>query len=321
MKKLLLAAAALLVSLTTPVVAQDFPSKPVRVVVPFPPGGGTDVVTRMFAQQLSEIWKQTIITDNRPGANTLIGSDFVAKSQGDGYTWLVASPSHTVNVSLYAKTIPYQTERDFVPVAMIASGPLVLLAHPSVPANNVKELIELARKKPGGVRYGSAGSGSSPHLAGAMFAQIAGVEMEHIPYKGTAPAIADLLGGQIEISFQPLPGMQQYIETGKLKALAVTTQQRFSSLPNLPSISESGLKGYNLSQWWGIVVPKGTPQNVIEKIGAGIKMVQKRPEIQKSLLSMGAEVTVANAAELDAHIRQETGQFKKLIETAHITVD
>lgn len=301
--------------------SQEPTVKPIRMVVPFPPGGGTDVVSRLFAQQLGALWKQTIVTDNKPGANTIIGSEFVAKSAPDGLTWLVASPSHTINASLYAKTIPYQTERDFRAVAMMAAGPLGLFAHPSVPAKNVKELIELARSKPGALRYGSAGTGSSPHLAGAMFAQMAGVEMVHVPYKGTAPSIADLLGGHIDITFTPLPGMQQHIESGRLKALAVTTSKRFSAVPLLPTIGEAGLPGYDISQWWGVVVPKNTPQAIVERIHAGIREVQKRPEVQQSLVGLGAEARMLTPAELDQHIHTEIVQYRKLVESAQITPD
>ena len=310
-----------LASLCTVSRAQDPTAKPVRVVVPFPPGGGTDVVSRLFAQQLASLWKQSIVTDNKPGANTIIGSEFVAKSAPDGLTWLVASPSHTINASLYAKTIPYQTERDFRAVAMLASGPLGLFAHPSVSARNVKELIELARSKPGSIRYGSAGTGSSPHLAGAMYAKMAGVEMVHVPYKGTAPSIADLLGGHIDITFTPLPGMQQHLESGRLRALAVTTSKRFSAVPSMPTIGESGLPGYDISQWWGVVVPKSTPQAMVDRIHGGIREVQKRPDVQQSLLGLGAEVRALSPTELDLHIQTEIIQYRKLIESAQITPD
>lgn len=310
-----------LATVCAPALAQEQGAKPIRMVVPFPPGGGTDVVSRLFAQQLSTLWKQSIITENKPGANTIIGSDFVAKAAADGQTWLVASPSHTINASLYAKTIPYQTEREFRAVAMMASGPLGLFAHPSVGVKNVKELIELARSKPGALRYGSAGTGSSPHLAGAMFAQMAGVDMVHVPYKGTAPSIADLLGGHIDITFTPMPGMQQHIESGRLRALAVTTARRFSAVPLLPTVGESGLPGYDISQWWGVVVPKSTPQAVVDRIHAGIREVQKRPDIQQSLVGLGAEVRVLSPAELDQHIHTEIVQYRRLIESAQITPD
>ena len=209
----------------------------------------------------------------------------------------------------------------FRSVAMMASGPLGLFAHPSVGVKNVKELIELARSKPGALRYGSAGTGSSPHLAGAMFAQMAGVDMVHVPYKGTAPSIADLLGGHIDITFTPMPGMQQHIESGRLRALAVTTARRFSAVPLLPTVGESGLPGYDISQWWGVVVPKSTPQAVVDRIHAGIREVQKRPDIQQSLVGLGAEVRVLSPAELDQHIHTEIVQYRRLIESAQITPD
>lgn len=301
--------------------AQEFPAKPIKMVVPFPAGGGTDVVGRLFAQKLADLWKQPVIADNRPGANTIIGSDVVAKSPADGYTWLVASPSHTINVSLYARKTPYDAERDFAPAAMLASSPLVLLVNPSVKANTVEELITLARSKPGLLKYGSAGTGSSPHLAGAMFAQMAGIDIVHVPYKGTAPSIADLLGGHIDMTFTPVPGIQQQVDSGKLRAIAVTSNTRFAGFPKLPTIKESGLPNYAITQWWGLAVPRATPAAVIDRIEAGVKEIQKRADVQQTLAAQGAEVNAITRPQFAELVRKEIAQYRKVVEAANITPD
>ena len=300
--------------------AQAYPNKPVKLVVPFPPGGGTDIVGRLIAQKLSEVWRQTVIVDNKPGANTLIGTEFVAKAPGDGYTLLMASPSHTINPSLY-KNLRFDTQKDFSGAAIVAIGPLVLAVNPSVPAKNVRELIELAKARPGEISYASAGTGSSTHLAGELFKNLAGVNMMHVPYKGTAPALTDLMGGQVLATFLPLPGVVQQIKNGKLKALGVTGIKRFSSMPELPTIAESGLPGYEMQQWWGIVVPSGTPKDIVKKINVDVAKILESQSLREQLAVIGAEPGHGSAEQFDALISHEIGLWKKLIESAKIVAD
>ena len=300
--------------------AQSYPNKPVKLVVPFPPGGGTDIVARLIGQKLSEAWHQTVIIDNKPGANTLIGTEYVARAPSDGYTLLMASPSHTINPALY-KNIRFDTQKDFSGAAIVAMGPLVLAVNPSVPAKNVRELIELAKNRPGEISYASAGTGSSTHLAGELFKNLAGINMMHVPYKGTAPAITDLIGGQVLATFLPLPGMLQQIKNGKLKALALTGTKRFAGMPGLPTIAESGLSGYEVQQWWGIVVPSGTPKEIIKKINVDVAKILESPSLRDQLTAIGAEAGNASAEQFDALISQEIVQWKKLIESAKIVAD
>jgi tripartite-type tricarboxylate transporter receptor subunit TctC len=313
-------AASLLFAATGPALAQSYPNKPVKLVVPFSPGGGTDIVGRLIAQKLSETWNQTVIVDNKPGANTLIGTEYVAKAPGDGYTLLMASPSHTINPSLY-KNIKFDTQKEFSGAAIVASGPLVLVANPSLAAKNVRELIALAKAKPGQISYASAGTGSSPHLAGELFVNLAGVNMMHVPYKGTAPATADLIGGQVHASFSPLPGVLQYIRNGKLKALGLTGTKRFAAMPDLPTIAESGVPGYEVQQWWGIVAPNGTPKEILRKINADVAKILESQSVREQLATMGAEPGTGSPEQFDALIRNEIVQWGKLIESAKVTAD
>jgi tripartite-type tricarboxylate transporter receptor subunit TctC len=301
--------------------AQGYPNKPVTLVIPFSAGGGTDIVGRLIAQQLSIAWKQTVIVDNRPGANTLIGTEFVSRAPGDGYTLLMASPSHTINPSLYKKSIRFDTQKDFSGAALVATGPLVLVVNPSVPAKNVAELIALAKAKPGSINYASAGTGSSPHLAGELFANLAHVQMTHVPYKGTAPATTDLIGGQVQAAFSPLPGVLPYIKSGKLRALGLTSSKRFADMAELPTIAESGVPGYEVEQWWGIVAPSSTPKDILTKIGADVAKALESKAVKAQLAQFGAEPGHGTPEQLDALIRNEIVQWGKLIDSAKISAD
>jgi tripartite-type tricarboxylate transporter receptor subunit TctC len=302
-------------------IAQGYPTKPVTLVIPFSAGGGTDIVGRLIAQQLSIAWKQSVIVDNRPGANTLIGTEYVSRAPADGYTLLMASPSHTINASLYKKTIRFDTQKDFSGAALVATGPLVLVVNPAVPAKNVKELIALAKAKPGTINYASAGTGSSPHLAGELFTNLAHVQMTHVPYKGTAPATTDLIGGQVQAAFSPLPGVLQYIKTGKLRALGMTSSKRFAEMPEVPTIAESGVPGYEVEQWWGIVAPSGTPKDVLKKINDDVKKALESKAVRDQLTQFGAEAGHGTPDQLDTLIRNEIVQWGKLIDSAKITAD
>jgi tripartite-type tricarboxylate transporter receptor subunit TctC len=303
-----------------PALAQTYPNKLVKLVVPFPPGGGTDIMGRLIAQKLSEVWQQTVIVDNRPGANTLIGTEFVAKAPGDGYTLLMASPSHTINPSLY-KNLRFDTQNDFSGAAIVAVGPLVLAINPSVKAKSVRELIELAKAQPGKISYASAGTGSSTHLAGKLFENLAGVEMMHVPYKGTSPAMTDLIGGQVLATFLPLPGILPHIRNGKLKAIALTGNKRFTGMPELPTIAESGLSGYEVQQWWGLVVPSGTPKSIVMKINADVTKILESQSVRDQLAAAGAEPGSGSPEQFDSLIRNEIVQWEKLVESAKIVAD
>ena len=313
-------ATLLLLAAAGSVMAQTYPNKPVKLVVPFPPGGGTDIVGRLIAQKLSEVWHQPVIIDNKPGANTLIGTEFVAKAPSDGYTLLMASPSHTINPSLY-KNLKFDTQKDFAGAAIVATGPLVLTVNAALPAKNVRELIALAKAQPQKISYASAGTGSSTHLAGEVFKSLAGVDMMHVPYKGTAPAITDLIGGQVQVTFLPFPGVFQHIRNGKLKALAVTGTKRFAGMPELPTVAESGLSGYDVQQWWGIVAPSGTSKEIVRKINLDVSKILESPGLRVQLAAIGAEAGNGSPEQFDALIRNEIVQWGKLIESAKIVAD
>jgi tripartite-type tricarboxylate transporter receptor subunit TctC len=303
-----------------PCIAQVYPDKPVKLVIPFPPGGGTDIVGRLIAQKLSEVWQQPVIVDNKPGANTLIGTEFVAKTNADGYTLLMASPSHTINPSLY-KNLRFDTQKDFSGAAVVATGPLILAISPSVPAKNVGEFIAYTKMHPGKISYASAGTGSSTHLAGELFNQLAGTDMTHVPYKGTAPAVTDLIGGQVQATFLPIPGVLQHIRGGKLNALAVTGIKRFGGMPELPTIRESGLPAYAMQQWWGIVAPSGTSKEILKKINHDVARILESAALRSQLAAIGAEPGEGSPEQFDSLIRNEIVEYRKLIESAKIVAD
>ena len=319
LKKFALAASLVLAAMT-PAFAQTFPNKPVKLVVPFPAGGGTDIVGRLIAQKLADAWQQPVVVDNKPGANTLIGTEYVANAPADGYTLLMASPSHTINASLY-KNIKFDTQKAFAGVAVVATGPLVLVVNQSVPAQNVRELVALAKAKPGTISYASAGTGSSPHLAGELFEHLAGVDMMHVPYKGTAPATTDLIGGQVQAAFSPLAGVLPHILSGKLRALALTGPKRLATMPDVPTIAESGIPGYDVQQWWGIVAPSGTSKEILKKISADVAKILQMPSVQEQIAKIGAEPGQGSPEQLDALIRKEIIQWKKIIDAAKIVAE
>jgi tripartite-type tricarboxylate transporter receptor subunit TctC len=254
MKTIVILLGAALSAFTGTVAAQQYPSKPVRLIVPFAPGGGTDITARAVAQKLTEAWGQPVIADNRPGANGTIGVDLAAKSAPDGYTITMISSSHTVNVSLYSK-LPYDLVRDLTPVTQATSQPYAMVIHPSVPAKTVKEFIAYAKTKPGGINYGSSGTGGIAHLGGAWIGHIAGIEMVHIPYKGGAPATLDMIAGRTQMQLGTLLLTGPHIKAGKLRALAVTTPKRWHGTPELPTVAEAGVPGFAITQWYGMIAP------------------------------------------------------------------
>jgi len=302
--------------------AQSYPTKPIRLVVPYPAGGPLDIMARAIGQKLTEAWKQPVVVDNRAGAGGNIGADFVAKSAPDGYTLLMgAVATHAINPSLYSK-IPYDPVKDFAPVALVAQVPNILVVNPAVPAKTVRELIDLARAKPGYLNFGSGSTGSTGHLAGELFNTMAGVKMVHIPYKGAAPATADLLGGQVQLMFDNLASALPNVKAGKLRALAVTTLTRSPAMPDLPTIAESGLPGFDLTTWFGLLVPAGTPPEIVARLNAEIVRALDAKDMRERLEKMGAEPLSNNTPEhFAAFIRTEAAKYAKVVKDSGARVD
>ena len=301
--------------------AQIYPTKPIRLVVPFPPGGSLDVVARAIGQKLSEAWGQPVVIDNRPGAGGNIGADLVAKSAPDGYTILEGALStHAVNVSLYGK-MPYDPVKDFAPITLVAVTPNVLVLNPSVPANSVKELIAYGKANPGKLAFGSGSNGSAGHLAGELFKTETGVDMVHVPYKGGAPAMQDLLAGRTQLMFDNLANSMQQVRAGKLKALAVTTAQRSPLVPDLPTLAEAGLPGFDIYTWWGFMAPAGTPKEIIAKWNVEVARILNAPEMKEFFAQQGAVPAPDSPEEFAALIRREIPKYAKIVKDSGAKVD
>ncbi|SNT11512.1 Tripartite-type tricarboxylate transporter, receptor component TctC [Noviherbaspirillum humi] len=299
-----------------------FPAKPVKIIVPFTPGGGNDAFARQIGQMLSESWKQQVIIDNRPGAGGNIGTAAAARSAPDGYTLLLGhTGTLAINPGLYGANLPYDPLKDFEPVSMVASTPLVLAVHPGVKAAHLTELIALAKARPGEINYASSGSGTGSHLSGEMFARMAGIRLTHIPYKGTAPATTDLLGGQVQMSFGVIPGLLQHIQSGKLRPIAVTGRSRSPLLPNVPTMAEAGLPGYESTLTYGILAPKGTPQPVVREIHGQIARALTSERLRASLSAEGAVPVTGSPADFGATMRSEIEKWGKVIREGNIRAD
>ncbi len=295
--------------------AQDYPFRPVRIVVPYPPGGPNDIIVRIVAQKLTETRGQPFVVENRPGAGGNIGTDFVAKAAPDGHTLLSVGPGSLIINPLIGK-VPYDTARDFAPVTLMARAPNALVAHPSLPAGSVKELIALARSQPGRINYGSGGNGSTPHLAGALFASMAGIALTHVPYKGTAPAAADLIGGQVQIAFLGIPTVLAHVKSGKLRVLAVTGKRRSPELPGVPTVDEAGVPGYELSPWYGLLAPSGAPREIVARLAAEVTKIVRAAEISDKLAVQGAEVAGGTPEEFRAVIQADISTWARVIKDA-----
>jgi tripartite-type tricarboxylate transporter receptor subunit TctC len=302
------------------VYAQAYPARTIRVVVPYVPGGGVDFVGRLVAQKLAEAWGSTVFVDNRPGGGTNIGSELVAHAAPDGYTMLVAGVPNSANMALYQK-LPYDVVKDFAPVILIDTAPNILAVHPSVPAKSVKELIALAKARRGLLTYASAGIGSSNHLSGELFRIMAGVDIVHVPYKGGGAAITDLIAGQVSMYFGTTPSTLPFVQAGKLRALGVTTAKRTVAAPDLPTIAEAGLPGYEQSAWHGLLVPTGTPEAVIAKLNAEVNRFVRSPDVAEKFKLQGIDVIGGSPAEFAAFIRQDVAKYAKLVKTAGIKID
>jgi tripartite-type tricarboxylate transporter receptor subunit TctC len=297
-----------------------YPSRTIRLVVPYVPGGGVDFVGRLVGQKLTEALGVTVFVDNRPGGGTNIGSEFVARAAPDGYTLLVAGVPNSANMALYQK-LPYDTLKDFAPVILLDTAPNLLAVHPSVPAKSVKELIALAKAKAGGLTYASAGIGSSNHLSGELFRTMAGIDIVHIPYKGGGAAITDLLAGQVSMYFGTTPSTLPFVQNKKLRALGVTTAKRTVAAPEVPTIAEAGLPGYEQSAWHGLLAPAGTPEPVIAKLHAEVSKLLRSPDVIDRFKVQGIDVIGGSTAEFAAFIRQDIAKYAKLVQTAGIRID
>jgi len=312
--------AAVAVATAVPAYAQSFPTRPVRMIVPYPPGGANDIIARLLSPSLTQQLGQNVIVDNRGGGNTLIGSEIVATSAPNGYTLLVVAAGHAVNPALYKK-LPYDTARDFVPVALFGDGAYVFVAHPGTGVSSNTELIALAKAKPGQVTYASSSTGNLTHLAAELFNSLAGIKMLHVPYKGGNPAMADLLAGRVNVFFSTVAVARSHLQSGKIRALGVTTPKRTPALPNVPPIAEAGLPGYAVSGWYGLVAPKGTPKGVIDRLHAVIQVALRQPETKERLLGVGVEAAEVSSAEFGKLIDADIAKWIKVAKPLNISMD
>jgi len=300
--------------------AQDYPSKPVRIVVPFAPGGSTDVLARIVGQKLGERSGQPVIVENRAGAGGNIGAEQVAKSTPDGYTLLLGGVPHAISASLYSK-LRYDLARDLTAIAEVASFPSAIVLHPSLPANSVKELIALARARPGRLSFGSAGNGSPNHLALELFKTMAGVDMVHVPYKGSGQLVGDLLAGQVQLASMGLPVAGPHVQSGKLRAIAVTGAARSPLLPEVPTVSEAGLPGFEVTSWYGVFGPAGLPADIVAKLNSEIGGAVTAPEVKERLAALGAEPSVKAPDQFGRYVRQEITKWAKVVKDSGAKAD
>jgi len=311
-----LAAAVLLPFVGAAAAQQGYPVKPVRIIVPVSAGGATDIVARALGQQLASTWKEQVLVDNRPGGGSNIGFEVVARAAADGYTLLLAQPAFTVNVSLY-KRLAYDPIRDFAAVTLVGTGANVLVVHPSLAAHSLKDLIALAKAKPGQLTFASSGNGTTPHLSGELLKSMAGVEIQHVPYKGAPQAATDLLGGHVAMAFVSLASVVPQINAKKLRALAVTSEKRSPLMPDLPTFAEAGLPGYEVSGWFGILAPAGTPRNIVERVYAAIAAALAHPEFVQTLAASGIEAEKSDSPEaFTAFLRAEIGKWAKVVKAS-----
>jgi tripartite-type tricarboxylate transporter receptor subunit TctC len=314
-------ASAILAALAcAPAVAQTYPSKPIRIVVPYPPGGSGTIVARILGDKLNQAWGQQILVDSRPGASGMIGADIVAKAPPDGYTLLAGYTSEVaINVSLFLK-MAYDPVKDFAPIALTGVIPMILLVHPSVPANSVKALMALARSRPGEMTYGSAGAGSPAHLAHELLNRSTNVKMVHVPYKGAAPALVDLLGGHVFTYFSGMPPAMPHVRAGKLRGLAVSTAKRSAAAPDIPAVAES-VPGFDVPTWFSLLAPAGTPSDIVTKLNAETVRSLNDPAVKPKLAALGAETTTMNADEVAAFIRKEIDKYARVVKASGARVE
>jgi tripartite-type tricarboxylate transporter receptor subunit TctC len=300
--------------------AQAWPSKPISLVVPFPAGGTTDVLARALAEKLTLSLGQTVIVESKPGAGATLGADYVAKSRPDGYTLLVGAVHHAIASSVYKK-LPYDFQKDLTPITTIALVPNVLVINATTPAKNVAELVAMLKAKPGAYNYGSNGNGTAQHLIGTQFENMTGTQLVHIPYKGSGPLVTDLLGGQVTMSFDTVTPVLPHIKSGKLRALAVTTAKRASALPEVPTLDESGLKGFDIGTWFGVLAPAATPRDIVARLNAEMVKVIQSPDFRKRMEEIGAEPIGNSTDQMAQQIKGDTDKFAKLVKEAKVTIE
>jgi len=293
--------------------ADSYPTKPIRIIVPYTPGGFNDTLARTLAQKLNEKWGQPVVVDNRPGGGTTIGTSLAAKAPADGHTLLIVSFAFGVNPSLYVR-LPYDTQRDFAPVVLAAGTPTILMINAQFPVRSVQDLIALAKSKPGKLNYATAGNGSSNHLSMEMFKSMAGVDIVHVPYKGSAPAVTDLIGGQVDLMFDNVPNVLQHIKAGKLCGLAVSSKTRSPFAPDLPTVAEAGVPGFDVSVWFGVVAPSGTPKAVVSRLNAEINRILKLPGVVELFHKQGVEPLGGTPEEFATHLRTQMNKWAEVVE-------
>jgi tripartite-type tricarboxylate transporter receptor subunit TctC len=300
--------------------AQSWPAKPITLIVPFPPGGSSDALARSITTPLSQSLGQPVVVESKPGAGATVGADYVSKAKPDGYTLLMGAVHHTIATSVYKK-LPYDFEKSFAPITTVALVPNVLVVNAKSTATDVKSLVAQAKAAPGKLSYGSNGNGTVQHLIGTQFSSTAGVELLHVPYKGSAPLTTDLLGGQVDMSFDTLTPLVQHIKAGKLRALAVTTAKRSSTLPDVPTLAEAGMKDFNQGTWFGILAPAATPKEVVAKLNAEMVKIIQSPEFKKRMEEIGAEPVGDSPAQMAAQIKDDTAKYAKLVKDAKVAID
>jgi tripartite-type tricarboxylate transporter receptor subunit TctC len=317
-KRFLVACIALLC--VSDALAQAYPTKPIRIVVPYPPGGFNDTLGRTLAAKFTEAWGQPAVVENKPGANTVIGTDYVAKSAPDGYTLLIVAFPFAVTPSLL-KNMPYDTVKDFAPVAWAAVSPNALVVNPSLPVKSVAELIALAKAKPGSLSYASTGNGSSNHISMELFKSLAGVDIVHIPYKGSGPAVTDLLGGQVQLMFDNAPNVMPQVKAGKLRALGMSGAKRSSFAPDIPTIAESGVPGYEVAVWFGLVAPAGTPRDIVMKLNAEVLRILAMPDVRERFQGQGVEPVGSTPEQFGEHIKAQMAKWAKVVQDAGVKAE
>ena len=303
-----------------PAGAQSYPTKPVRLIAPSSPGSGVDIVARIVAQKLSESLGQQVVVDNRAGAGANLGAEIAAKAAPDGYTLFMGTPAHAINAGLYRR-LNYDIVKDFAPISLVTTGQYVLVANPSLPAKNVKDLIALAKAKPGQLNYASAGSGNATHLAGELFKSLTKVNVVHVPYKGSGPALTDVIAGQVQFMFSNLTAALPHMKTGRLRALAVTGPQRTPAAPDIPTLIESGVPGYTVTSWFGVLAPTGTAKEIVNRLNAELAKVMRAPGMKERLAGEGADPTSSSPAEFTAFIKTEIEKWRKVVKDAGITAE
>ncbi|MGZ8211821.1 MAG: Bug family tripartite tricarboxylate transporter substrate binding protein [Burkholderiales bacterium] len=301
--------------------AQTYPARPVRLIIPFSAGGAADVPGRILSNRLSEALGQQVVIDNRPGAGSTIGAEAAAKSPPDGYTLFMISNTHFVSAALHKK-LNYDSLNDFTPITQITSAPNVLIVHPSMPAKNVKELVALAKARPGEINYASSGNGSTQHLTGALFCRMAGINMTHIPYRGSGPVTADLIAGQVQVGFPGIAGMLPHIKSGRLRPLGVSSAKRSPELPDVPTIAEAGIKGYEMVAWFGVAAPKGLPRDIQTRLHADLLKILKTPDMQKSMRTVGQEVAYQERPEqFFDFMKVEAAKWAKVVQESGARIE